>query len=137
MAEIALAFELLELDLAWVQNPNYSNARLGAGYMDNYAYCDLIGPRGLTGDNGFAAGFLLLGPGLLYPDHHHAASEIYVVIGGTASWRVENHEWAEHPPGSIIHHAPRIVHAMQCHQEPLLALYFWLGDVTQAADLSS
>jgi len=135
MASILSAFEKLEPYLEWVQNPNYSDARLGVGYMENYAYCDFIGPRGLTGGNSFAAGFLLLGPNLFYPDHIHAASEVYCVIGGTADWRIDRGEWRSEPPGSFIFHLPWIVHSTRCKQEPLLALYFWIGDVTQAANL--
>jgi dimethylpropiothetin dethiomethylase len=135
MAFIASAFEVLEPDLEWVQNPNYSDEYLGAGYMDNYAYCDFIGPRGMAPAVDFAAGFLLLGPHRLYPDHRHAATEVYCVVAGTADWRSADCDWEEQPPGSFIYHPPWTIHATRCNQEPLLALYFWLGDVTQAADL--
>ncbi|MBC8509232.1 MAG: AraC family ligand binding domain-containing protein [Chloroflexi bacterium] len=136
MAPIASAFEKIEPYLKWVQNPNYSDDRLGPGYMENYAYCDFIGPRGLAGGNEIAAGFLLLGPNRLYPDHCHTASEIYCVIAGTADWRTDGGNWRAEPPGKIIFHSPWTVHATRSRQQPLLALYFWLGDVTQAADLS-
>jgi hypothetical protein len=31
---------------------------------------------------------------------------------------------------------PWVKHAMRCADEPLLALYFWQGDVMPAADLT-
>ena len=46
---VTRAFALVEPALAWTQNPNYSDAKLGQGYMAGYAYCDFVGPRGLMG----------------------------------------------------------------------------------------
>ena len=127
MASIATAFEKLEPYLEWVQNPNYSDARMGEGYMENYAYSDFLGPRGLAGGNDVAAGFLLLGPNILNPDHSHAATEIYFIVAGTADWRRNGGYWREEPPGNIIFHPSWIVHAMRCKGEPLLAYIFGLG----------
>jgi mannose-6-phosphate isomerase-like protein (cupin superfamily) len=134
---IISCFHALQEYFYWTQNPNYSDDRLGAGYMDNYAYCELVGARGRAGHEnpGLIVGFLLLGPHLFYPDHHHPAAEIYYVLHGSAEWRRGGESWQRKPPGSLIFHPPWIRHATRCAQEPLLALYFWHGDVMPAADL--
>jgi len=141
LAEIARAFALVEPALAWTQNPNYSDAKMGQGYMAGYAYCDFVGPRGLMGGpvegEGVAMGVLILGPGRLYPDHNHPAAEIYHVLSGTAAWSRDGGPFLPRPPGSAIYHAPWVRHAMRIDEETLFALYGWSGAVAVAADLVS
>ena len=35
-----------------------------------------------------AGGFLILGPGIEYPDHHHVAEELYIPLTGGTEWRM-------------------------------------------------
>lgn len=120
----------------WVQNPNYSDANMGPGYMDNYAYAELVGRRGLFGGGDYALGVLLLGPGLTYPPHAHPANEVYYVVGGTAEWRRGPGPWKAQPPGSLIEHPSGLVHATRTGVDPLLALYLWWGDIATHAKLT-
>jgi hypothetical protein len=135
LAELAAAFGALEPSLAWTQNPNYSDAKLGAGYMAGYAYADVVGPRGLIASDTVAMGALLLGPGRLYPDHTHPATELYHVLSGTADWSRDGGDFAAQPPGRRIFHPPWMRHAMRVGEETLFAWYGWVGDVRVAADL--
>lgn len=135
LAEIVEAFATVEPALRWTQNPNYDDAKLGAGYMAGYAYADFVGPRGLADAAGVAIGVLILGPGRLYPDHNHPAAELYHVLAGTAEWKAGAGGFQPRPPGSAIYHAPFVSHAMRVGDEPLFALYGWVGDVATAADL--
>lgn len=135
LADVARAFALVEPALAWTQNPNYSDAKMGQGYMAGYAYCDFIGPRGLMDSPQVAMGVMILGPGRLYPDHNHPAAEMYHVVAGTADWSRDGGAFAAKPPGSAIYHAPWVRHAMRINRETLLALYGWVGEVAVAADL--
>ena len=121
--------------LHWVQNPNYTAANMGAGYMDNYAYANLVGTRSLIGERGYALGVLLLGPGLTYPPHAHPANEVYYVVGGAADWRSGGGPWKTRAPGSLIHHPSGLVHATRTRDDPLLALYLWWGDIETHARL--
>ena len=124
-AAIAEALAPLGELFHWVQNPNYTDAAMGDGYMDNYAYANLVGGRSLLGGGDYALGVLLLGPGLTYPPHGHPAEEIYYIVGGTAEWRRGDEPWTKPAPGSLIDHPPGLVHATRTGSEPLLALYFW------------
>ncbi|MGF1608770.1 MAG: dimethylsulfonioproprionate lyase family protein [Kiloniellales bacterium] len=135
VAELARALRALEPRLAWIQNPNYTAESLGGHYIDNYAYADVLGPRGLVPSDRAAMGFLLLGPGLHYPDHAHAAEEVYLVVAGDSLWRRDAGPWQAKPPGSPIHHPPWTRHATKCGQEPLLAFYLWLGALDTPAQL--
>lgn len=135
LAEIARAFALVEPALAWTQNPNYSDAKLGQGYMAGYAYCDFLGQRGLMASDSLAMGVLILGPRRLYPDHSHPAAELYHVLSGIALWSRDGGPFEARPPGSAIHHRPWDRHAMEVREETLFALYGWVGEVAVAADL--
>jgi len=137
LADIARAFALVEPALGWTQNPNYADAKLGQGYMAGYAYSDFVGPRGLMAGKGVAMGVLILGPRRLYPDHNHPAAEIYHVLSGTAEWSRDGKAFAPKAPGTAIHHAPWVRHAMRIGEDTLLALYGWVGEVAVAADLVS
>jgi len=129
------AFQALEPELTWRQNPNYGDEKLGPGYMDNYAYCAFVGPQGLAGGKLLAVGILLLGPERLYPDHNHAAAEIYHVLCGTARWRRAKSAWEQRSPGSCVYHSPWEAHAIQTATGSLLALYCWYGDLDSHASL--
>ena len=135
-AAIAEALTPLGDVFHWLQNPNYTDAAMGDGYMDNYAYTNVVGGRSLLGGGDYTLGVLLLGPGLTYPPHAHPAEEIYYVVGGRAEWRRGDESWTHRSPGSLIHHPSGLVHATRTGPEPLLALYFWWGDIETHARLA-
>ena len=74
-----------------------------------------------------AAGFLILGPGIVYPDHHHVAEELYIPLTGGTEWRMGEGAFTLREAGEIIHHPSNVNHAMRTGEEPLLALYLWRG----------
>lgn len=119
--------------LGWMQNPNYTEALMGARWLGNYGYVELIGGDGHQLADGVRMGVLMFGPQTLYPPHRHPAEEAYFVLGGTAEWQGGDEPWQAHPPGAVIHHAPGIVHATRTRDEPLLAAYLWWGAVAARA----
>lgn len=135
-AEIAVAFAAVEPYCDWLQNPNYSEASLGPGYVDRYGYVELVGPGRPVESADLLVGLLMLGPGMHYPDHAHPAEEIYHVVAGTAEWWREDEGWRRRGPGAVIHHAPMMRHAMRTEVEPLLALYCWTGEVKTYATMT-
>jgi quercetin dioxygenase-like cupin family protein len=136
LAALAQAVAQAEPSLDWLQNPNYTAARMGAGFVDRYGYVELVGPGRPFHSTQLLVGFLLLGPETHYPDHAHAAEETYHVVSGSAEWWREGRDWQREPAGAVIHHAPHVRHAMRTQDEPLLALYCWTGEVATPADLT-
>ncbi len=118
----------------WMQNPNYNDDLMGPGYMDNYGFIELVGNKAAFYQaEGVRCGLLLLGPGLHYPAHNDAAEEIYhVLYGDQTLWRRGDEDWRAHPAGTTIHHAPWMIHETKTGDQPLLALYCWLGDGSEA-----
>lgn len=111
--------------LAWGQT--YTAADFGQKFVDGYGWVELVGTRGHFVHDQVACGFLLLGPGIHYPDHHHEAEELYVPLTGGALWSKAKGPFAERAAGEIIHHPSNVSHAMKTGEEPLLALYLWRG----------
>jgi hypothetical protein len=105
----------------------YTKEDFGREFIENYGWMELVGTRGHFVSEEIAAGFLVLGPHLHYPDHHHAAEEIYIPLTGDTAWRKGDGPYAEHAAGSVIHHPSNVNHAMKTGPEPLLAFYLWCG----------
>jgi mannose-6-phosphate isomerase-like protein (cupin superfamily) len=111
--------------LRWGQT--YTAADFGQRFIDNYGWIELFGLRGHFANDRAAAGFLILGPELVYPDHHHVAEELYVPLTGGTDWRKGEGGFVRRGAGEIIHHPSNVSHAMRTGGEPLLALYLWRG----------
>ena len=125
IAALCRAAPLLE----WRQT--YTAKEVGVEFLQNYAWCEILGPKARQPSLRIACGFLLLGPDTLYPRHRHAAEEIYLPLSGTAHWQQGDGNWRRRAPGALIHHLSEEPHAMRTADAPLLALYLWRG-----ADLS-
>ena len=120
--------EMLEAQsraLAWDQT--YTMADVGAAFLDRYGWTELIGTCGPIASDALAVGILVLGPETHYPAHAHAAEELYIPLAGIAAWMRGSEGYVDRPPGTVIHHAPWVPHAMRTSAEPLLAVYVWQG----------
>jgi quercetin dioxygenase-like cupin family protein len=136
LRQLADAFMAVEPISDWLQNPNYTANTIGRAFLKSYGYVELVGPGRPVESDAFLIGFLLLGPGTLYPDHSHQAAEVYHVVAGAAEWWREDQDWTTRRPGAAIAHAPGVRHAMRACDEPLLALYCWQGEIATAARIS-
>jgi quercetin dioxygenase-like cupin family protein len=127
-AGLAEALSALTPALAWT----YSYpARAGQPDLSAaVAFSQIVGPAGLRSSDRLRLGLTLIAPGTHYPPHAHPAIETYLVIAGTALWRLGTAAAAAQPPGALIFHPSGLAHAMQTGAEPLLAICSWRGDVT-------
>jgi quercetin dioxygenase-like cupin family protein len=112
--------------MSWQQT--YTSAQVGADFLQNYGWSEIVGTTGTVPSERIACGFLLLGPQTHYPRHQHEAEEIYVPLAGRAAWEKGNEGWREQAPGAVIHHPSNMPHAMRTGAHPLLALYLWRSD---------
>jgi hypothetical protein len=111
--------------LRWGQT--YRADDFGETFLRNYGWAELFGTRGHFVNDRVAGGFLLLGPHIHYPDHHHIAEEIYVPLTGGTEWRANGADFRMREAGAVIHHASNVAHAMRTGDAPLLAFYLWRG----------
>ena len=105
----------------------YTAADFGQGFIDNYGWLEVFGTRGHFVNDEVAGGLLILGPGIVYPDHHHIAEEIYIPRTGGTEWRMGEGGFRMRDAGEVIHHASNLSHAMRTTKAPLMALYLWRG----------
>lgn len=111
--------------LHWAQT--YSAADFGEDFLARYGWVELFGTRGHFASETMAGGFLLLGPEVHYPDHHHVAEEIYIPLTSHSFWSKDAGPFVVRQAGEIIHHPSNIRHAMRTEKQPLAALYLWRG----------
>ncbi|TAN10130.1 MAG: transcriptional regulator [Rhizobiaceae bacterium] len=111
--------------LAWGQT--YRADDFGETFLQNYGWVELFGTRGYFANDRLAAGFLLLGGHIHYPDHHHIAEEVYIPLTGGTEWRAGGAGFRTREAGEVVHHPSNVVHAMRTGDVPLLALYLWRG----------
>ena len=118
--------------LPWAAPPP---SYIGDAFHKKSAYVQLVGPKihddrtiPFTSDN-VAVGLMLLAPELLYPPHYHKAAEYYGILTGLAEWQIYYNPPVFHPPGAHIFHPSEAPHAMQTHDEPLLLVWAWTGEI--------
>lgn len=122
--------------LRWQQT--YSSDDLSASFLARYGWTLLVGPEAPVRSASVLAGVLLLGPGVTYPRHQHAAEEAYVILSGTASWTLGEADWAPVDAGRIVHNPSWRWHGMRTdHQEPLLLGFLWKAGAVEKSNLEA
>ena len=134
-AEAALLSRLIDCSgqVQWQQM--YTAEDFGQSFLDNYTHMELIGPEGHFMSDEIAAGLVIYGPGLDYPDHWHIAEEIYIPLTSDGLWSAHGAPLAARKAGSFIFHESNMRHAIRAGGAPLVALWVWCnGDLRQKAD---
>lgn len=123
----------------WTQTSRYVLHPPHPKFLDNYAHTTLLGassshPWAVDETDTVTLGLLLLGPGTLYPHHHHLADEVYLPVTD-GRWSHANAQPPQWEPSAVpMHHGPWQPHAAQAAQtHPLLAIYLWTGQRTTSA----
>ncbi len=118
----------LKSDLPWYQS--YNESDFGKSFIQNYAYCELVGTRGPLNSDVVAGGLFVLGPGQLYPAHSHEAEEFYIpLIPDTLFQHCsgEDDPWINVCPGEVFHNRSWQPHAIKTQKKPMIVLYLWHG----------
>lgn len=126
VSEIAGLTEALNWRYGYAPHPDWP------GLDDRIAFAPIIGGQGVLNDDKARLGLTLLAPHTHYPLHAHPAIETYLVLAGTAEWRLGGKPFERQAPGALILHESGMGHAMQTDADPMLALYVWRGDLLTA-----
>ena len=102
---------------------NHTVAVRGAEFMDNYAYSSL----GLNGSKILDVGVMLLGPGITYPVTSYPSEGVFLVIGGSPTWKSGDEPWTRVAAGRIVARPANGAEGKRPGEEPMLALYAWLS----------
>jgi len=112
--------------LAWERAPADSTP---AEFYPGHAYCMIAGDGGFLPAPHFMLGLFLIAPGMNYPNHAHAADELYCVIAGRAAWQRSGGAFETYGPGEAVIMPSMAPHAIRTGAEPVLILWAWSGDV--------
>ncbi|MDH3377494.1 MAG: dimethylsulfoniopropionate lyase, partial [Gammaproteobacteria bacterium] len=100
------------------------------GFMDDYAYTQIIGPSGVYPGDDFMFGLFIIGPRQIYPEHSHASPELYWLFTGPTAWRLPvDGPWTQKRAGELQWIKPQQVHAIRTLDVPLLATWTWTEDI--------
>ena len=101
-----------------------------ASFLDEIAALKLLGPAAPAPSERLALGLFLMGPGVHYPLHAHAAEELYLTIGGAIDFRSDPKQpWRTTVPGDLIYHRVHEPHEMRTRERASVALYLWSGEI--------
>ena len=86
-------------------------------FLDSYGWFDLAGPEGPYTADDLRIMFGYWGQGLHYPDHSHAQEEHYLVLAGSAWFRLADQPFRRLGPGEVFHTPPGEIHAAEMRDE--------------------
>ena len=131
---LAQAIEAASLLLSWASYAPYPRSEIGAAFADGHGFSSLIGEGAFFHADDFDLGLFLIAPNVLYPDHHHAAPELYAPLTGPHGWRVLPEEkWKSIPADIPVWNEPWEPHATQTGDVPFLCIFCWTHDVNEPA----
>lgn len=114
--------------LDWLQL--YGGGGVKQDIAEGMLAAQVAGSYGCFPSDTVATGQFLLAPGLHYPLHTHAATEIYYCLSGTLTLQhgVDGSKF-EVPAGAYSITPSHRLHALWTGDAPVLLLYAWIGDV--------
>lgn len=107
----------------------YSKSEWSNPFIDNFASGELVGPKGFMRNEDVSLGLFVLGPETTYSEHAHNSTEVYYVLGGEASWRLDSPDREQrYRPGELVFTSPHQRHEIRTGGLPMLAAYTWKAD---------
>ncbi len=106
--------------------------RMPESFRGRFTYVELAGPKGMIANGDVSFGLYLQARNTVYPSHWHEAVEHYLVLSGCADWQMDDAPYVRREPGEAFVHQSNQRHATTTRDEPLLALWFWQGNVSDS-----
>ena len=119
-------FDAARPHLRWTQNEAYVRDNPDNPFLSAYAFATVSGASGPLICDVPLCGFILIGPDVHYPAHHHAPSEVYLLMGPGIRWQLDHGDWFGTSAGDLIFHDSWRVHATRTANAPMLAFVSWL-----------
>lgn len=113
--------------LRWVQTYAADDG-FDAHYLASYGWFDFAAEAGLFAMDGARVMIGYWGPGLVYPDHSHPPDEHYLVLAGSARFRLRDDPWRTLGSGEVFHTPAGTVHAAEITDQGLIALAIWRAE---------
>ena len=116
--------------LHWTTYDAYPRHDIGEEFADGHAFASLVGEGAFRHGEDFDLGLFVIGPDILYRDHHHAAAELYAPLTGPHDWRfLPDRTFSSKPAHEPVWNEPWAPHATRTGETPFLCIFGWTRDV--------
>jgi len=133
--ELVARFALHKHRLRWEQSYRREDGLVPEAMLDGYAFNEVIGKRGPFVSEAIRCGIGVWGPAIHYPQHHHQAEEIYLVLAGSAEFEIAGAAPVNRGVGDVVYIAPNQVHGFRTSDDLLVVFYLWqAGDLRQTSN---
>ncbi len=136
-APLLIPFARYCRSLRWEQSYTRAQRLVPDAMLDGYGFTEVVGKQGPFVSERIRAGISILGPGIVYPRHHHRAEEIYVVLAGGADFSVGDEPATRRVSGDVVYIAPDQPHGFNTTDDIMVIFYIWqAGDLRETSTFS-
>jgi hypothetical protein len=120
--------------LRWEQSYRQQDELVPQAMLDGYGFAEIIGQRGPFVSDRIRAGIAVWGPGIVYPRHQHQAEEVYILLSGSAVFRVGDSDELGRGAGEAVFVESNTMHGFHTNDQALVVYYLWqAGDLRQVS----
>ncbi|MGI9462748.1 MAG: dimethylsulfonioproprionate lyase family protein [Aestuariivirgaceae bacterium] len=135
--DLVALFETESDALKWEQSYTRADGVVGDDMLSGYGFAEVIGRHGPFVSARVRAGIGVWGPHIDYPAHRHAAEEVYVVLAGSADFRLGDKPPEARTAGDTVHVPAMLTHGFHTNEEPFVVFYIWQsGDLREKSSFS-
>ena len=109
--------------------PNTSSNPLYREHSHFKAHVELLGPTGLVASSRIRLGLYGMLPHSEYGLRTHPAEETYVMLAGSAFWKLADATYQQRVVGQRSYHPSMMPHATRTQDDAFMSIYIWDGDI--------
>ena len=117
-----------EVPFHWAP-PETSSAPLYKDHSHFKAHVELLGPTGLVTSSKIRLGLYGMLPHSEYGIRTHPAEETYIMLAGSAFWKVDDAPFGQLFTGQRSYHPSMVTHATRTGDDAFMSIYIWDGDI--------
>jgi mannose-6-phosphate isomerase-like protein (cupin superfamily) len=118
--------------LYWEQSYKKEDDVVSDAMLAAYGFAEIIGKQGPFVSERIRAGIGIYGSNIVYPRHQHQAEEIYIVLAGSAEFKIGAAEEARRSTGDVVYVESNTPHGFRTNDQSLVIYYLWqAGDLRQ------
>lgn len=118
--------------LYWEQSYKKEDDVVSDAMLAAYGFAEIIGKQGPFVSERIRAGIGIYGPDIVYPRHQHQAEEIYIILAGSAKFKIGAAEEAKRSTGDVVYVESNTPHGFRTNDQSLVIYYLWqAGDLRQ------
>ena len=119
---------IAKLPFQWAP-PKTSSDPLYEEHSHFKAHVELLGPAGLVASSKVRIGLYGMLPHCEYGLRTHPAEETYIMLAGSAFWKVADAAYQRLFPGERSYHPSMVPHATLTGEDAFMSIYVWDGDI--------